>query len=181
MPERAAPLKRVLVGGIPGAGKSTLARRLAARHDLPYVEMDALFHGPGWTERPTFVEDVAAAIGQERWVIDSVGYASVRDLVWDRADTLVWLDLPRWQVMPRVVRRTVRRVVLRTELWNGNREGPGAWRDPEHPVRLAWSEHGSRRAMVAERVADPRWAHLEVHHLRSAREVRRWLADHHSL
>ena len=141
------------------------------------MEIDALFHGPGWTARPTFVDDVAAVVAQDAWVLDSIGYESVRDLVWDRADTLVWLDLPRWQVMPRVVRRTARRALLRTELWNGNRERLGGWRDREHPIRLAWSEHKARRALVAERLADPRWAHLTVHHLRSARQARAWRAE----
>jgi len=168
----------VLVAGSPGAGKSTLARRIATRHDLRYVEMDALFHGPGWTERPTFQADVAEAVAGDTWVIDSLGYASVRDLVWEHADTLVWLDLPRRAEMWRVVRRTVRRAALRIELWNGNREPLGAWRDRDHPIWLAWHEHEARRDLVEERLADPRWAHLEVHRLRSARQVRTWRAEH---
>lgn len=167
-------VQRVLVGGISGAGKTTMALRIAARHDLPHVELDALFHGPGWTERPTFAADVADVAARDRWVLDSDGYSAVRDVLWARADTLVWLDLPRWQVMGRVVRRSVVRGVLRTELWNGNREGLGAWRDSGHPVRWAWSQHGARRTLIAERVADPRWSHLRVVRLRSAAEVRRW-------
>lgn len=137
--------------------------------------MDALFHGPGWTERPTFAADVAAAVAGERWVLDSDGYRSVRDLVWDRADTLVWLDLPRWQVMLRVLRRSVVRGLRRAELWNGNREGLAAWRDPGHPVRWAWTQHAARRATTGARLRDPRWAQLQVVHLRSAREARAWL------
>lgn len=172
------PGRRVIVAGISGAGKTTLARRLAALHALPFTEIDALFHGPGWTERPTFAAEVSAVVAGEEWVLDSVGYSSVRDLMWDRADTLVWLDLPRWQVMLRVVRRSVWRVVRRTELWNGNREGIGAWRDSGHPIRWAWSGHGPRRELIAARLADPRWAHLDVHHLRTARAVRNWLEDH---
>jgi hypothetical protein len=170
--------RRVLVGGISGAGKTTLARRIATHHDLPFTEVDSLFHGPGWTELPTFAADVAAVVAEERWVLDSVGYSAVRDLMWSRADTLVWLDLPRWQVMLRVLRRSVWRVLLRTELWNGNREGLGAWKDSGHPVRWAWSQHTARRALIGARVVDPAWSHLEVHHLRSARAARRWARAH---
>ncbi|HUR50722.1 MAG TPA: AAA family ATPase [Mycobacteriales bacterium] len=166
--------QRVLVGGISGAGKSTLARELAAAWQLPYVELDALFHGPGWTERPTFAQDVAEVVTEERWVVDSDGYPAVRDLLWARADTLVWLDLPRWQVMARVVRRSVWRGLQRAELWNGNRETFRAWADPGHPVRWAWTQHGARRTTIETRLADPRWAHLRVVRLESARAARRW-------
>jgi adenylate kinase family enzyme len=170
-------VQRVLVGGISGAGKTTMARRLAARHGLPHVELDALFHGPGWVERPTFAADVADVAAGERWVVDSDGYSAVRDVLWARADTLVWLDLPRWQVMLRVVRRTLWRGLLRQELWNGNRESlRSAWGDSGHPVRWAWAQHGARRALLEQRTADPAWSHLEVHRLRSARAARRWLA-----
>lgn len=168
----------MLVGGISGSGKTTLARRISRSQDLPYTEIDALFHGPGWTERTTFAQDVAGVVAGERWVLDSDGYSAVRDVMWGRADTLVWLDLPRWQVMLRVLRRSLRRGLLRTELWNGNREGLDAWKDSGHPVRWAWSQHAARRSLLSARVADPRWAHVTVHRLRSAAEVRRWEADH---
>lgn len=144
---------------------------------MPYTEMDALFHGPGWTELPTFAADVAVVVAGERWVVDSDGYSAVRDTMWARADTLVWLDLPRWQVMLRVVRRSLWRGLRRVELWNGNREGLGAWKDSGHPVRWAWSQHADRRAAIGGRVADPRWEHLAVVHLRSARDARRWVRD----
>lgn len=110
--------------------------------------------------------------------MDSDGYSAVRDVMWERADTLVWLDLPRWQVMLRVLRRSVWRGLLRTELWNGNRESFRGWKDSGHPVWWAWHRHGARRATIASRVEDPRWGHLEVHRLRSARDVRRWSREH---
>ena len=165
-----------MLAGISGSGKTTLARRLAALLDLPHVELDALFHGPGWTERPTFLADVDAFSRGDRWVVDSDGYPAVRDLLWSRADTLVWLDLPRPQVMQRVLRRSLYRGLLHAELWNGNRETLGAWRDPEHPVQWAWTQHAPRRELLSSRVADGRWAHLAVVRLRSPREVRRWLS-----
>ena len=169
-------MDRVIVGGISGAGKTTLARLLSQRLDLPYVDFDALFHGAGWTERPTFRDDVEEFVARERWVTDSDGYSGVRDLVWDRADTLVWLDYSRSRVMTRVTRRTVGRIVLRRRLFNGNRERFLApFVDPEHPVRWAWTQHGRRRATHLQRIADPRWRELSVVRLRSPRETREWL------
>jgi adenylate kinase family enzyme len=170
-------VQRVLVGGISGAGKSTMARALGRRLDLPYVEMDALFHGPGWVPREEFVDDVRRVAAGERWVVDSDGYSVVRDALWTRADTLIWLDLPRWQVMSRVLRRSFLRGILRSELWNGNRESLLGWRNPEHPVQWAWRAHGDRRATIGGRLTDPRWAHLRVVHLSSAADARQWMRD----
>jgi adenylate kinase family enzyme len=167
---------RVIVGGISGAGKTTLARLLSQRLDLPYVDFDALFHGPGWTERPTFRDDVQAFVTGDRWITDSDGYAVVRDIVWDRADTLVWLDYSRARVMSRVIRRTVARIVLRQRLFNDNRERFLApFVDAEHPVRWAWTQHGKRRSTNLRRIADPRWRELSVVRLRSPREAQEWL------
>ena len=170
-------MQRILVAGISGAGKSTLARTLARGLELPYVEMDALYHGPGWSQLPGFASDVEAFTAGDRWVTDSIGYPAVRDLVWSRADTLVWLDRPRWLVMLRVLRRSARRAALREEIWNGNRETVLAWRHPDHPVRWAWTEYRPRRDLVLSRLADPRWNQLRVVHLRSAAEARRWVTQ----
>ena len=168
-------MQRVLVGGISGAGKSTMARALAKRFELPYVEMDALYHGPGWVQRPEFDADVRRIAAGERWVFDSDGTSTGRDDLWARADTLVWMDLPRWQVMPRVIRRSLWRILRRTELWNGNRETLRELRGAEHPIWWAYRKHGERRATIGGRLQDPRWAHLDVVHLRSAAQARRWL------
>ena len=90
---------------------------------MPYVEIDALYHLPGWQELPA--DELVAAIDSrtsaDGWVVDG-NYSDALDLVWSRADTVVWLDLPRRLVMRQVVRRTTRRMVRREELWNGNRE-----------------------------------------------------------
>ena len=101
-----------------------MARALATSLDTPYVELDAIHHQAGWTELDAAelrrrVEPIVAA---DRWVIDGSYRSKLGDLVLGRADTVVWLDLPRRVWLPRLIRRTARRVVLREELWNGNRE-----------------------------------------------------------
>ena len=107
-------MQRILVVGVTGAGKSTLARALSGRLGVPYHEMDALyFNGPGWATNTRLVEDVAEVTAGPCWIIDSLGYPQVRDLLWERADTVVWLDFPRRVVMPRVLRRSLRRTVTR--------------------------------------------------------------------
>jgi adenylate kinase family enzyme len=170
-------LRRIVVVGSSGSGKSTLARALAARLAAPYVELDALYHGPSWVPRPTFAADVEAATRAPRWVVDG-NYHAVRELLWSRADGVVWLDLPRFLVEWQVMRRSLLRWLRREELWNGNREpGPLRWLHPEHPVRWSWAKHAEHRARYGARFADPAWAGLARVRLCSRGEVRAFLSS----
>lgn len=168
-----APVRRVLVAGSSGAGKTTLAAAVGAALGLPHVELDALFHGPGWVPRPSFRADVERLAASDHWVTEWQ-YDAVRDLLASRADLLVWLDLPRAVVVRQVARRTVVRRLRGSELWNGNREPPlrTLLTDPEHVVRWAWATHGSTAPRV--RALLERRPELAVVRLRSRREVDRW-------
>jgi adenylate kinase family enzyme len=107
-----------------GCGKSTVARALAGALDAPYVELDAIHWQRGWTELDAdeLRRRVAQVVDRHAWVIDGAYRGKLGDLVLERADTVVWLDLPRRVWLRRLVVRTLRRAVLREELWNGNRE-----------------------------------------------------------
>ncbi|MET9874640.1 adenylate kinase [Actinacidiphila glaucinigra] len=165
--------RRVLVAGTSGAGKTTLAARVAAALRVPHVEIDALFHGPGWTRRPSFEADVHCFSAGHAWVTEWQ-YGAVRAHLAARADLLLWLDLPRRRVMRQVVRRTLVRRLRRQALWNGNVEPP-LWTvltDREHIVRWAWNTHGETAARV-RRLLDER-PELTVVRLRSREEAARW-------
>lgn len=169
---------RVVVGGVSGSGKSTVARELARRLGAPHVELDALFHGPDWSPTPDdeFLRRVADATAGERWVVDG-NYSRSRAVTFPRATTFVWLDYPRGLATWRAFRRTVGRVVFRTELWNGNRERLRNVFDSGHPIWWSWTQHPGNRARYEEAVADPRHAHLDVVRLRTPRETGRWLRE----
>ncbi|MFF7362342.1 AAA family ATPase [Streptomyces sp. NPDC008125] len=169
-------MRRILVVGITGAGKSTLARALAARLDVPWYEMDALhFSGPGWAVSADFGRAVAAIVEEERWIFDSYGSPEVRDLVWERADTVVWLDYPRRVVMPRVLRRSLLRTVTRRRIFGGNRERAVEWLSRDHPVLSSWYGHAARRTEIGRRTGAPRDVPLRVVRFDSPRDARRWL------
>ncbi|MGC5165291.1 AAA family ATPase [Luteimicrobium sp. DT211] len=164
---------RIAVAGVSGAGKTTLARRVADRLALPHTELDSLFHGPGWTPRETFVDDVRAVVERPAWVVEWQ-YRQVRPLILERAELLVWLDLPTPVVMRQVTHRTVGRRLRREELWNGNIEPPlrSFFTDDEHIVRWAWSTRNALRGLDA-RLADAA-PHLAVVRLRRRAQVEDW-------
>ncbi len=172
-----APGRRINVVGTCGSGKTTVARSLATRLSLPYVEIDALFWRPGWegagdAELRAAVGDAAAG---EAWVIDG-NYSRVRDLVWPRADTVIWLDYSFPRVFSQLLRRTLRRAILREALWHGNRESLRTSFLSRKSI-LVWAikTHRRRRTQYQTLLVDPRNRHLRVIRLRSPREAERWL------
>lgn len=171
-----SPPRRVLVAGVSGAGKTTLARRIAAITGGPHTEIDAIFHGPEWTPRPEFLADVHSLVGTGSWTTEWQ-YDAARPLLARTADVLVWLDLPFARVtLPRLIRRTIRRRWSREELWNGNREAP-LWTvltDREHIVR--WAIRSRRNYHAAVPGLHHEYPHLTVVRLRSQQEAEDWLA-----
>jgi adenylate kinase family enzyme len=166
--------QRVLVAGSSGSGKTTLAGAVAVALHVPQFEMDALFHGPAWTERPSFLDDVRRLVARPAWVTEWQ-YAQALDLLADRADLVLWLDLRRMPVMRQLVARTVRRWWRQVPLWNGNVEPP-LWTlltDPEHVLRWAWTTHPHTAPRVGALLT--RRPDLVVVRLRDRDTVTRWL------
>jgi len=115
--------QRISVVGTTGSGKTTLSERLADCLGVLHVELDALHWGPNWTELDleTFRAKVARIVQRNAWVIDG-NYSAVRELIWERAQAVVWLDYGLPTILGRLAWRTVRRVVTGEKLWAGNRE-----------------------------------------------------------
>jgi adenylate kinase family enzyme len=169
-------MRRVNVVGSSCAGKTSLAAALAARRGVPHIELDALHWDPGWTEAPDTVlrERVRRAIETtDGWVVDG-NYSTVRDLLWARVDTVVWLDFPLRTILARYLKRTARRLAAREELWNGNRERL-AMHLSRRDSLLLWilSTYRRRRREYAELFA----TRPDLHRvrLRSPTEADRWL------
>jgi adenylate kinase family enzyme len=165
---------RVLVAGTSGSGKTALAARIAEALAMPHVEIDALFHGPGWRRRPSFLDDVQAFSAKPAWVTEWQ-YGSARAHLAERADLVIWLDLPRATVMRQVVRRTLKRRLRRERLWNGNVEPPlrTFFTDSEHIVRWAWTTHHESAARVSALLRDR--PDRVVVRLRSHHEADGWM------
>jgi adenylate kinase family enzyme len=168
------PPRRVLVAGTAGVGKTTTARRLARAIGAPHTELDGLYHGPGWTVLSDFEERVDEVTSAPTWVSEWQ-YRGVRRLLVERADTLVWLDLPKPVAFVRLLRRTIRRRLRREVLWNGNVEPP-LWTfftRREHILRWGIAARNEMRERVPSLAPDA--PHLRIVRLRSQREVERFV------
>jgi adenylate kinase family enzyme len=164
-----------VVASASGNGKTTFGRALAERLGVRFVELDALAWGPGWVLTPddelrALVEPIVAG---DAWVIDGTYFRKLGDLVVRRADTVVWLDQPIRVWLPRLVRRTYRRLRGNEVTWNDNRESlRGALWGRESLFGYAFRTHVRRRREWPETLAP-----FPVVRLRTPQEVERFLAE----
>ena len=168
-------MRRVaIIASASGNGKTTLGRALAARLDVPFVELDALVHGPNWQE--TSDEDLRRQIEpvmrQDGWVIDGTYLRKLGTLVLDGADTIVWLDLPTRVWVSRLLKRSARRLSGREPMWNENKESL---------KNIFWGRESLfGYALTQQPIRRREWprtlARYSVVRLRSQADVERWLA-----
>ena len=173
-------MRRIAIIGTTGSGKSVLSEQLAHTLSLPPIELDALFWMPDW--QPALIElfqfRVEAATSAEGWIIAG-NYSQVRDLVWRRADTLIWLDFSLPLVLWRLLRRTVWRIMRREDLWNtGNQETVRKAFFSRHSILLwALKTHRRNRERFRADVDSGAYGELDVQVFRSPGELRRWLRE----
>jgi energy-coupling factor transporter ATP-binding protein EcfA2 len=171
--------QRILVLGRTGAGKTTLARELAAAVDVPHVELDALYFGPNFSTAslPMLRDRTSAALAGDRWVADG-NKRAVRDLIWPRADTVIWLDYPLvvslWRLGKRALWRTS---VLKAQAAEKDRRAPFHRQllSAAKGVLTALRSHRGQRRKYPKMFAEQDNLHLAVVRLRSPRAARRWL------
>ena len=177
------PGRRIVVVGASGAGKTAVAKRLSQMLNLSHICSDAIFWGPDWTQVPPEHQDheYDQATRADTWAIDgNVGsLTKPKDqMIIDRADTLVWLDLPRWQIFAQVLRRTIRRAWTRDPMWHNNRE---SWHLSffSRDSILLWSmqTYTKRRKQYSSLFTDPKYSHLKLIRLTNRRQVDAWLAS----
>jgi adenylate kinase family enzyme len=170
------PGNRIVVVGTAGSGKTALARQLGQILDLPHVELDALFWDPGWSaaERGVFRERVATALAGDRWVADG-NYSAVRDIVWGRAETVIFLDYRLPVILRRLILRTIRRMRTGEELWNGNAERWSGLFARDSILLWALQTYRRRRREFHDLFARGTFPHLQAVRLRTPGETRDWL------
>ena len=165
---------RVLIDGVTGSGKTTLARKVAERTGLPFHSVDDLTWEPGWREVPAEEQRrrIAAICADERWIIDS-GYSKWVDLVLARTDLIVALDYPRWLSLARLGRRTLARSLDRRPICNGNTESFRQMLSGDSIIRWHFRSFSRKRARIRA------WTNASpgplVVRLTTPRQASRWL------
>jgi adenylate kinase family enzyme len=168
--------RRVHVIGTSGSGKTTVAGAIADKLGIRHIELDAIHWQPRWTELPDdeFMERVSEAIQGDAWTIDG-NYRTVRHLIWERVDTIVWLDMPFIPVLLRMLWRTTMRIVTREELWNTNTEGMDALIGKDSMPLWVIKTHKRRREEYPPLLASPELSHVDIKVFKSLKEVDAWI------
>jgi adenylate kinase family enzyme len=183
MPTQSHPGQRIVVVGTSGSGKTTTARRIAQILSIPHVELDALHWEPNWVEADlsVFRQRAADATCGQSWTLDG-NYSKVRDLIWARATTILWLDYSFPLVLWRIFTRTFRRVFTRQELWSGNRESLSkAFFARDSIILWSLTTYHKRRREYPELFTRPEYSHLTIIRHRSPKETGCWLSGLRSL
>ncbi|MGV0028758.1 NB-ARC domain-containing protein [Phormidesmis priestleyi] len=171
------PGQRMTIVGTSGSGKTTLARQIAQKLAIPHVELDRLHWEPNWIEAPApiFAARVSEALASDCWVVDG-NYGKIRDLIWGRADTVVWLDYSFRVVMKQILQRTIRRVALQEECCNGNRETfQIAFLSRDSVILWAMQTHQKNREKYSVLLEQPEYRHLKKIKLSSPEMAQNWL------
>ena len=161
----------MVVIGSGGAGKSVFSRRLAERTGLPLIHLDVEFWSPGWVPMADDLWEarVRELVSGERWIMDG-NYGGTMALRFTRADTVVFLDLPRVVCVLSAIWRSIRyRRDARPDMTEGNRERF----DPAF-LRWIWNYPRMRRPGIVRQL-DALPPTVAVVRLRSRREMREWL------
>lgn len=168
-------MRRVVVVGGTGSGKSTVASELASRLRSDVIELDALWWDSDWSPagRELLRARLLPRLSAERWVVEGYYVDELSDALWPLADTIVWLDISRHVAIRRALRRSVRRAISRSALWNGNRESLSVL-SPLSVWRLVrrWPGYSEQ---IERRLKELQLEDVSIVRLRSGDEVRAWL------
>ena len=170
--------RRVHVVGTSGSGKTTIAKAIADKLGIKHIELDAIYWQPNWTElsKDVFRERVLEAVEDGDWTTDG-NYKDVRDIIWDRVDTIVWLDMPFWPVFLRITWRTIRRIITQEELWNTNTEKLDALFGKYGMPLWVIQTHKKRRKEYPPLLADPKLERVDIKRFKSLKDVNQWIGS----
>ena len=171
------PRMRVSIVGTSCSGKSTLARCLAQKCRIKYIEQDRLFWRPGWiqTDREEFRANLLNEIQADDWTICG-NHSACRDDVWSRSTHIIWLNYSFPTIFYRALKRTIKRVFWREECCNGNHEGfRHAFLSTDSILWWVIKTYRLRKRQYAALKDNPQFRHVQFIEFRNPKEAERWL------
>jgi adenylate kinase family enzyme len=173
------PYKRIVIVGTTSSGKSTLAEKLAGKLGYDFIELDALHWEPSWEEAPLviFRERVEKTTQAESWVVAG-NYRVVRDLIWAKAEAVIWLDYSLWRIFWQLTRRTFARWWKHEHLWGTNYEDLSKhfklW-SQESLFHWLFKTYWRRKREYPMLFAMPEYQNLKLFHFKRPHETNNWL------
>lgn len=165
--------------GTSGSGKTTLAKQLSRDFGLQHIELDAINWLPNWIQRDPdeFTKIVSERVMEEGWVMEG-NYSRTRGMVWSRATTVIWLNMPFHVVFFRMFIRIFKRALKKEVLWNGNRESLGKhFYSKDSMLYWVMKTHLRRKREYRALFNDARYAHLEKIELKGQKQVDRFVLE----
>ena len=179
IPSFPSPGKRIAIVGATGSGKTTLAGQLSSTLALYHVELDSILWLPNWQKEDLAIVrlQVQKQLDQASWVCDG-NYSKLRDLVWQKADTIIWLDYPFLLVFYRLFIRTIQRVIFRTRLWHNNRESfRNTFLSKDSLFLWLFQSYPRLKKGYPLILAQPEHSHLKVLRFTRPVQARQWLQE----
>ncbi len=171
-------MRRIVIVGVTGSGKTTLAKMLSEKLRLDFSDLDELCWLPGWQERPLdeFRRLTNETTQKPAWIISGNG-GRVRDVYWPRADTLVWIDYSFSQVFWQLLNRSIRRIINKQVVCNGNTESWQRFFNPKNSIIIWFLKNFYRKKKNFSDLFDNPEAYpgLSFIHLTDPCKTKEWL------
>ena len=169
---------RINVIGTSGSGKTTFGRKLASALQIPFIELDAIFWGPDWSEpdESDLFSKLSNALASDHWVLDG-NYSRTLEIKWERVDSVIWLDFSFSRTVFQAVKRAVSRIISQEELWpgTGNRENLKKLFSRDSIVLYTIQTYARRRKKIQNYISSEKYQSIIFHRIKSPKQAKMFL------
>jgi adenylate kinase family enzyme len=169
---------RINVIGTSGSGKTTFGRDLASVLHIPFIELDAIFWGPDWSEPDDseLFPKLSGALSGDNWVLDG-NYSRTLDIKWERVESVIWLDFSFLRTVAQAIKRAISRIITQEELWpgTGNRESLQKLFSRDSIVLWTIQTYAKQRKKIQGYISSGQYRSIIFHRIKSPKQAKIFL------